>query len=118
MITIYHNPRCTKSREGLAIVETSKQEFKIIKYLEDHLTEDQLVELIQKLRIKPIDLVRTSEKIWKELYKGKEITDNQIITAMAQNPKLIERPIVTIGDKATIGRPKENIIDLLEKNNS
>ncbi|MAZ71511.1 MAG: arsenate reductase (glutaredoxin) [Flavobacteriaceae bacterium] len=113
MITIYHNPRCSKSRQGLEIVKESGKDFKIIKYLDAPISEEKLVEIINLLNIAPIDLVRKNEAIWKENYKGKSLTDVQVIKAMTQNPKLMERPIVVNGQKATIGRPPESILDIL-----
>ena len=113
MIKIYHNPRCSKSRQGLAVLQNAKVEFEIIKYLVTPPTADELQEIITKLGIKPIDLVRTKEAIWKENYKGKEMTDKEVIQAMATYPKLIERPIVVNGDKAALGRPVENIEGVL-----
>ncbi len=113
MIKIYHNPRCSKSRQGLAILEESGKEFDTFKYLEDELNVAQLKAIISKLGIKPIDLVRKNEAIWKSDYKGKTLTDKQIIEALVANPKLIERPIVINGDKATIGRPPKLILDII-----
>lgn len=113
MIQIYHNPRCSKSRQGLAIVENAKVDFEIIKYLATPLTTKELTELIKKLNIKPIELVRIKEAIWKENFKGKELSDKEIIEAMAKFPKLIERPVVVNGDKAVLGRPPEQILDIL-----
>lgn len=113
MITIYHNPRCTKSREGLCEIELLNQPFEVRKYLDEPFTKVELEEVIKKLRIKPIELVRTKENIWLENYKGKELTDNQIVDAMLENPKLIERPIVVNGDKAVVARPKEKINEIL-----
>lgn len=109
MIKIYHNPRCRKSREGLQILEDSGKDFEIVKYLDEIPTEKELSYIIKLLNIKPIDLVRKNESIWKDNYKNKELTDNEIITAMIQNPKLIERPIVVNDNKAIVGRPPENI---------
>ena len=113
MIKIYHNPRCSKSRQGVAILEESKKEFEIVKYLEDVPSEKELIEIIKKLDISPIELVRKNEKIWKEGYKGKDLSDSEIITAMIDNPKLIERPIIINNNKAVIGRPSENIITII-----
>jgi len=113
MITIYHNPRCRKSREGLSILEESRRDFEVVKYLDDLLNEKDLSTIISKLGIKPIDLVRKNEAIWKSDYKDKKLTDEQIIEAMVKHPKLIERPIVVNGNKAVIGRPKELILDIL-----
>ena len=113
MITIYHNPRCTKSREGLCKIESLNQSYKIRKYLEEPFTESELRDVIQKLQIEPIELVRTKETIWKENYNGKELNDEEIIKVMLQNPKLIERPIIVNGNKAVIARPKEKIDEIL-----
>jgi arsenate reductase len=110
---IYHNPRCGKSREGLAILQESKLPFEIINYIETQLSKDELTEIIKLLGIPPIDLVRKNEAIWKENYKGKNLSDSEIITAMVKNPKLIERPIVINNGKAVIGRPPELIKSIL-----
>lgn len=113
MLKIYHNPRCGKSREGLEILEKSGKDFEMVKYLEDVPSEEELKSLIGYLNIAPIDLVRKNETVWKENYKGKELSDDQIIRAMVEHPKLMERPIVVKGDKAVIGRPPETIKTLL-----
>lgn len=107
MIKIYHNSRCTKSRECLAFLEDSGKEFQVVKYLEDIPTFDELQSIIKKLNIKPIELVRQKEKIWIEKFKSTKMTDDEIIRAMVLNPILIERPIVINGDKAVIARPLE-----------
>ncbi|MDG1039920.1 MAG: arsenate reductase (glutaredoxin) [Polaribacter sp.] len=113
MIKIYHNPRCSKSRQGLELLENSGKEFEIIKYLENILTKEELTSILKKLQINPIELIRKNEAIWKENYKGKELSDSEIIAAMIQNPKLIERPIVINKNKAVIGRPLENISTII-----
>ncbi len=113
MIKIYHNPRCRKSREGLTILENSGKKFEIIKYLDAVPSEKELTVIIKILGISPIELVRKTEKIWKENYKGKELSDTEIITVMIQNPKLIERPIIINNNKAVIGRPSENISEII-----
>lgn len=110
---ILHNPRCSKSRQGLAILTDAKVDFEIIEYLKTPLSEKEIKDLITKLNIEPIDLVRKGEAIWKENFKGKDLSNDQIIKAMAENPKLIERPIVIHNDKAVLGRPPEKIITLL-----
>lgn len=109
MIKIYHNPRCSKSRLGVALLKESKQEFEIVKYLDTIPTEAELSAIVKLLNIKPIELVRKTEKIWTAYYKGKELSDSEIIKAMIEHPKLIERPIVINGDKAVIARPTESI---------
>jgi len=113
MITIYHNPRCSKSREGLQVLESSGKEFEVVKYLDESISEKKLKEIIKILGIKPLGLVRKNEAIWKSDYKGKDLTDKDIITAMVKHPKLIERPIVISNGKAVIGRPPSLIKELI-----
>jgi arsenate reductase len=113
MIKIYHNPRCSKSREGLAVLENSKKEFEIVKYLDAVPSKEELTKIIRLLDISPLQLVRKNEKIWKENFKGKELSDAEIIIAMVQNPKLIERPIIINNKKAVIGRPSESILTII-----
>lgn len=113
MIKIYHNPRCRKSREGLEILEKSGKNFVVIKYLEDIPTKEELRSLLNYLGMSPENLVRKNEVIWKEKYRGKRLSDEEILDAMILNPKLIERPIVVNGDKAIIGRPPETINEIL-----
>ena len=109
MIKIYHNPRCRKSREGLLLLKESKQKFKIIEYLKETPSFDELKSIINLLGITPLELIRKNESIWKKNYKGKELTNDEVIRAMTEHPKLIERPIVINKEKAVIGRPPENI---------
>ncbi|MBA6156608.1 arsenate reductase (glutaredoxin) [Tenacibaculum sp. S7007] len=113
MIKIYHNNRCSKSRCGVQILEESGKNFEIVKYLENIPSESELKEIVSLLNISPIQLVRKNEKIWKEEFKGKELSEAEVITAMVENPKLIERPIVINGDKAVIGRPPETILEII-----
>ena len=113
MIKIYHNPRCSKSRQGLEIVEQSGKEFQVIKYLENVPSEKELRELLKYLDIKPSELLRKNEAVWKENYKGKSLTEDQILSALIAHPKLIERPIVVNGNKAIIGRPPEIIREII-----
>lgn len=113
MITIYHNNRCSKSREALHILEASKKPFTIVKYLEEVPTKVELSHIIDLLDIMPIDLVRKNESIWKDNYKNENLTDEAIIDIMIENPKLIERPIVVNGDKAIIGRPPQDVTNIL-----
>ncbi len=113
MIKIYHNPRCSKSRQGLEIIEQSGKEFQVIKYLEDIPTEKELRELLKYLSFKPSDLVRKNETVWKENYKGKSLTEDEILKALIEHPKLIERPIVVNRNKAVIGRPPQIIEEII-----
>lgn len=113
MLTIYHNPRCSKSREGLQLLESLNIPFATIKYLNEPLSSDEIKELVKKLGIAPIELVRQKETIWKDNYKGRELTDDEIIAALAAHPTLIERPVVVNGDKAVIARPAEKVKEIL-----
>ena len=113
MIQIYHNSRCGKSRNCLAHIEESKREFEVINYLTNPPSMDELILIIEKLRFKPLDLIRQKEKIWIDNFKDLDLTDLQIIEAMVDNPILIERPIVIMGDKAIIGRELENVSSFL-----
>ena len=113
MVEIYHNPRCSKSRQTLEILENEKQEIQIIKYLETPPTFDQLQSIIKLLGIKPIELVRKGEAIWKEKFRGKSLSEKELISAMIENPKLIERPIVINGKKAVIGRPPSKVLGIV-----
>lgn len=113
MTKILHNPRCTKSRQTLALLEDKGENIDIIEYLVDVPTESYLKEIVSLLGIPPIQLVRKNEAAFKENYKGKNLTDEEWIKAMIQFPKLIERPIVIKNGKAAIGRPPENVLDIL-----
>lgn len=113
MITIYHNPRCSKSREGLCFLEEKNIPHAVVKYLDSGLTIEELTKIIDILKINPIELVRTKEQIWKDNYKDKTLNDKDILKILSENPKLIERPIVTNGDKGVIARPFSKINNLL-----
>ena len=110
---IYHNPRCSKSRQTLQLIQDKGTEVEIIEYLKDIPSKDELSDVINKLGIKPVQLLRKGEAIFKESYKGKELSDEEWIDAMIEHPKLIERPIVVKGSKAVLGRPPENVLELL-----
>ena len=113
MIQIYHNSRCSKSRQCLQLLEDSGKKFEAVKYLENPPTISELNDLISKLGIEPIDLVRKKEKLWIENYKNKAITPKELIEIMTENPILIERPIVINGNKAVIARPIENATGII-----
>ena len=110
---IHHNPRCSKSRQALSLIQEKGENPKIIEYLKERISIEDLGLLLAMLKIKPIVLIRKSEQIWKEKYNGKELTDDEIIMAMVENPKLIERPIVVKNGKAIIGRPPKKVLNLL-----
>lgn len=113
MVKIYHNNRCSKSRNGLEILKNSGKNFEVVNYLEKIPSKNELKDIINLLGIKPIELVRKNEAIWKSDFKNKDLTDEQIIEAMIINPKLIERPIIINGNKAVIGRPSEKILEII-----
>ncbi len=113
MTRIYHNNRCTKSRIALKELEETGEEFEVINYLENSLQVEELSSLIKMLGIKPLELVRTSEEIYKENFRGKELTDEEWVEAMHQNPTLIQRPIVVRNGKAVIARSDEAIDEIL-----
>lgn len=113
MIEIYHNPRCTKSRQALALLEEKGIDPEIVKYLDKGLTFSELKSLLSKLNYSPIELIRKNEAIWKSDFKGKELSDSQIIQAMVEHPKLMERPIIINENKAVVGRPTEKTLEVL-----
>jgi arsenate reductase len=112
-VTIYHNPKCTKSRGTLALLQERGIEPRIVEYLKSTPTAAELRAIVDKLGIKPEQLVRRGEDIYKSKYAGKTLTDAQWIEAMVRDPILIERPIVVRGNRAVIGRPPENVQQLL-----
>lgn len=114
MIQIYHNPRCGKSRNCLNLLKESNQDYEIIPYLNETPNFDELKQLIEKLHIKPIELVRIKEEIWIKNYQNKTLTDSEIIQAMIENPILIERPIVIKQEKAIVGRDLEKVTAFLK----
>ena len=109
---IYHNPRCSKSRDTLKILLSKTNEITVINYLKNPMTFDELKNIIEKLSVQPIELIRKNESIWKENYKSKKLNNNEIIQIMLDKPKLMERPIVINNKKAVIGRPPENVLSL------
>ena len=114
MVTIYHNPRCSKSRQTLALIEEKGVTPEIVLYLENTPTADTLKALVKKLGISARQLLRKGEDAYKEQnLKDDSLSDAQLIDAMAKFPKLIERPIVVKGDQAVLGRPHENVLELL-----
>ncbi len=114
MIKVYHNPRCGKSRNCLAFLEETATEYEIIKYLEQTPSYEELEDLLKKLDLNPIELVRQKEKIWIENYKNKTMSDQEIINAMVTNPILVERPILIKDDKAIIARDPEKLKSFIQ----
>ncbi len=113
MMKIYHNPRCSKSRETLDLIRNAGQDVEVIEYLKTPPTAAELKEILDKLGIKPDQLLRKGEKLYKEGYKDKTLTDDEWIQVMAENPVLIERPIVVKDAQAVIGRPPGNVLRML-----
>ena len=113
-VTIYHNPRCSKSRQTLQLILDAGVEPTIVEYLNDPPTAETLDGLVKKLGIQPDELFRKKEALFKELgLVGKDLSRDEALQTLAANPKLIERPIVVKGRKAVLGRPPENVNDLL-----
>ena len=113
MTTFYHNPRCSKSREALKLLEEKGETIEVIDYLKNPPSKQELKQIIELLGIKPAELLRTQEAEWKDNFKDKDLSDDQIIEAMVKFPKLIERPIAINGTHAVIGRPPIKVLDIL-----
>ncbi len=109
MITIYHNPRCKKSRAGLQFIQKKGVDFQVREYLKEPLTEDELRTLLMKLNKKPQEMIRTQEAVYKQNFKGKNFTDDEWVKIIIENPKLLKRPVVVKKNKAVWGDPAENI---------
>jgi len=110
---IYHNNRCSKSREALDLLQKSNCEFEIRDYLKNPPTQKEIKELLAKLKCKPLDIIRKKEPIYLEQYSTKKLSDAQWIAVLAKHPVLIERPIVINGKKAVIGRPATLVLDII-----
>jgi len=114
-ITIWHNPRCSKSRDSFKLVEETNVDVTVVKYLENIPSKEDLKNILNLLGMSSAqELMRTKEEIYKELNLKDENSEDALLEAMIANPKLIERPIVIKGDKAVIGRPIEKVIELLK----
>lgn len=113
MIKIYHNQRCSKSRNTLEILKAKNVEIEVIDYQANPPSADEIRKILAMLEMKPLELIRKGEEIFKEKFRGKELSDEEWINAMLEYPKLIERPIVVNNGKAVIGRPPENVESIL-----
>jgi arsenate reductase len=113
MITIYHNPRCSTSRQTLELVNKQKDEVKVIEYLKTPPDKKELKEILKKLGVKASQLLRRKEELFKERYKDKNLSEDEWLEVLVKNPILIERPIVIKENKGVIGRPPENILEIL-----
>lgn len=113
MFTIYHNPKCAKSRAGLNYIKEKGLEYQVIEYMKDILSRKELKDLLMKLNKSPKEIIRTQEDVYKEKFRGKNFTDEEWITILIENPKLIQRPIVVTGYKAILAQPADEIEKLL-----
>lgn len=113
MITVWHNPKCAKSREALKMVEEKGETVEIIKYMDELKTREEIEMLLKLLGVSARELMRTKEDIYKELGLANVSDESRLIDAMAQYPKLIERPILIDGNRAIIGRPAERVVEFL-----
>lgn len=112
-ITIYHNTRCTKSREACSILDKKGIPFETVEYLKTPLNQTEIKALLQKLNIKAEELVRKSEPLYKEKFAAKKYTEAQWVKIFTEHPILIERPILVKGNKAIIGRPVERVVEFI-----
>jgi arsenate reductase (glutaredoxin) len=113
-VKIYHNTRCSKSRQACSILEEQKVKVEIIEYLKAPLSEKEIKNLLQLLGMKAEELVRKGEPLFKEKFANKKLTEKEWIKALAGNPILIERPIIVRGNKAIVGRPPEKVLAFLQ----
>lgn len=109
----YHNKRCAKSREGLALLQEQGHEPETILYMEEALSVETLRGLLRKLNMKAEALVRTQEAVWKEEYRDKELSEEEILYAMLEEPRLMQRPILETEERAAVGRPPEALLSIL-----
>ena len=112
-ITLYHNPRCSKSRMALKYLDEKNKSYEVVDYQDGSLTAEELSDVLSKLSMSPKELIRKGEAIYKELFKNAQLTDKEWVDAMINYPKLIERPIVILGQKAVVARPTEKISEIL-----
>ena len=112
---IYHNPRCRKSREALSILLDKNIQVEVIEYLKTSLKKDEIWDIVKMLNISAFDLMRKEEKIYKDLYKNKKLTEEECVDILCLHPILIQRPIIIKDNCAVLGRPPINVLDLLDK---
>jgi arsenate reductase (glutaredoxin) len=113
MIRIYHHPRCRKSRAGLEYLQQKTGSFEIVDYIKNGISQEEIREILAKMNTAPSNLVRTQEDLYKKQLKGKDIPGDEWIRILAENPRLIQRPILVTEHKAVLGQPPENIAFLL-----
>lgn len=115
MYTILHNSRCGKSRDAIRLLDELKVDYNVREYLKEELTVEELKSIIIQVGLSPIDIIRTNESIWKENFKDKSFTDEELIQIMIDYPKLIQRPIIYDGKSGVVGRPIVNITAFIKK---
>jgi len=113
-ITFYHNPKCATSKKALKLLEKEGIKPKVVEYLENPPSKAELKSIAKKIGVKPEELVRKKEKLFKNMYKGVKLTDGQWLDVLVKNPILIERPIAVVGKKAVLGRPPTKVLELLK----
>ena len=106
---IYHNPRCAKSREGLKYLEERGYEIQVVNYMKDGISVDELRNILKRTRLSVDDLIRKQEQLYKERYKGKEMTEDEWLTVLSENPRLLQRPIVINGVRAVLAQPPNEV---------
>ncbi len=114
MYTILHNSRCGKSREAIQVLEDSGKAFEVREYLKEPLSKEELKAVLTKLNVQAIEIIRSNEEEWKTNFKGKELSEEDLLNAMVEYPKLIQRPIVFDESAGVIGRPKELVEEFLK----
>jgi arsenate reductase len=113
-LTVYHNPRCRKSREVVQYLEQNDLSFEIVKYLDQSFDKNTLGDVLKKIDRKPSEILRINEALWKKEYASKNLSEDQILELLVEHPKLIERPLVTTANKGVLARPVENLVDFLK----
>lgn len=114
-LTVYHNPRCRKSREAIQYLEDKGVSFDIIKYLEQSFDKNTLDQVLKKIDMKPSEILRKNETLWKKEFSSKKWSEEQILNLLVEHPNLIERPIVTHSTSGVLARPLENLIEFLQQ---
>ncbi|MFW5851750.1 MAG: arsenate reductase (glutaredoxin) [Bacteroidota bacterium] len=113
MIKIYHNPRCSKSREGLSFLKDTVQDIEIVEYLKNGITEKEIQEIISKMNCSVESIIRKQEPVFKDFYKDKNISEEEWIQAIVNHPKLLQRPIIVTENSAIIARPANMMTKIL-----
>ena len=114
MLKIFHNPRCKKSRNALSLISSSGETIQVVNYLKDIPTKAELLQVMERLGMAPEALVRKNESLWKEKYKGRTFSDDEIIDLLLEHPKLIERPILIKGNRSIIGRSEDKVREFMK----